>query len=149
LQADNAALGAAQHRASHIQRGARGGPTRDDEGIRQRNAALEVDDLALGAAREVRRDDQEVLLQLAVLGCIGRQLGTHGEELALDAQDDRVPAAVLDQGAGRTERRDRLIDRAIRLRARIRLGDAPAVEEPGLSPIAGLGDDALSRDGDS
>jgi len=149
LQADDAALRPAQHRARHVQRSGRRGPTRDDKGIRQWKATLEVDDLALDPAGEVRRDDHEVLLQLVVLGRIGRQLGAHGEELALDAQDHRMAAAVRDQGTGRTQRRDCLIDGAVRLRAWIRLFDAPAVEEPGLSPIASLGDDALSRDGDS
>lgn len=90
-----------------------------------------------------------MLLQLVVLGGIGRQLGPDREELALDPQDDRMPAAVLDEGARRAQRRDRLIDGAVGLGARIRLGDAPTVEEAGLSPIPGLGDDALARDGDA
>src|SRR2546430_2212752 len=145
LKADDAALRAAQHRARNVQRGGRGGPTRDDEGIRQRKAALEVDDLALDPAAEVRRDDHEMLFQLVVLGRIGRQLGAHGEELALDAQDDGVAAAIRDQGSGRPQRRDCLIDGAVRLPAGIRLFDAPAIEEPRLSPIARLGADALSR----
>ncbi len=89
-----------------------------------------------------------MLLQLVVLGSIGRQLSADREELALDPQDDRMPGAVLDQGAGRTQRGDRLIDRAVRLGARIRLGDPAAVEEAGLSLIPGLRDNALSRDGD-
>ncbi len=41
-----------------------------------------------------------MLLQLVVVGSIGRQLGADREELALDPQDDRMPGAVLDQGAG-------------------------------------------------
>jgi len=90
-----------------------------------------------------------MLLQLGVLGSIGRELGADREQLALDTQDDRMPAAVLDQGSGRAQRRDRLIDSAVRLGARIRLGDPTAVEKPGLSPIPGPGDDALARDGDA
>ena len=90
-----------------------------------------------------------MLLQLVVLGRIGRQLGADREELALDPQDDRMPAAVLDQGARSAQRRDRLIDGTVSLGARIRLGDAPTVEEAGLSPIPGLGDDALARDSDA
>jgi hypothetical protein len=121
LETDDPTLGAAQHGARHIQRCGRRRATRDDERIRQRNAALEVDDLALNAAREIRRDNHEVLLQLAVLGRIGRQLGADREELALDPQDDRMPGAVLDQCSGRAERRDRLIDGAVGLGARIRL----------------------------
>jgi len=88
-----------------------------------------------------------MLLQLVVLGSIGRQLGANREELALDTQDDRVPCAVLDQRTCRAQRRDRLIDGAVGLGARIRLGDAPTIEEASLSPISGLGDDALARDG--
>src|SRR5438874_5712243 len=148
LQADDAALRAAQHRARNVQRGGRWGATRDDEGIRQGKAALEVDDLALDPAAEVGRDDHELLLQLVVLGRIGCQLGAHGEELALDAQDDGMAAAVRDEGPGRPQRGDRLVDSAVGLRTRTRLFAAPAVEEPGLALIAGLGDDALSRDGD-
>jgi hypothetical protein len=121
LQTDDAALRPAQHGASHIQGRRRRRPTRDDEGIRQRDAALEVDDLALDAAGEIRGDNHEMLFQLVVLGSIGRKLGADREELALDPQDDRMPGTVLNQGAGRTERRDRLIDGAIRLGARIRL----------------------------
>jgi len=90
-----------------------------------------------------------MLLQLVVFGSVGRQLGTNREELALDTQDDGMPSAVLDQGARRAQRRDRLIDGAVGLGARIRLGDAPTVEEAGLSPIPGLGDDALARDSDA
>src|SRR5437879_1999798 len=149
LEADDAALRASQHRARDIQGGRRLGATWNHEGIRQRNAALEVDDLELDPTGEVGRDDHEVLLQLAVLGRVSRQLGADREQLALNAQDDRVPAAVLNQGARRPQCRDGLIDSAVRLRARIRLFHAPAVEKPGLSPIAGLGDDALSCDGDS
>jgi hypothetical protein len=148
LEADDAALRPAQHRPSDVEGRTRRGPSRDDERIRQWHAALEVDDLALDAAREIRRDDHEMLLQLVVVGGIGRQLGADREELALDPQDDRVPAAVLDQGAGGAQGRDRLIDRAVRLRTRIRLRDAPTVEQAGLSPIPGLRDDALSCDGD-
>src|SRR5438132_1862815 len=149
LQANDAALRAAQHRARDVQRGGCGGPARDDESIRQWKAPLEVDDLTLHPAGEVRRDDHEVLLQLAVLGPVGRQLGAHGEELALDAQDDGMAAAVSDQGPGGPQRRDRLVDSAVGLRTRIRLFDAPAVEEPGLALIAGLGDDVLSRVADA
>ncbi len=68
-----------------------------------------------------------MLLQLVVVGSIGRQLGA---------------------GAGHAERRDRLIDGAVRLRPRIGFRDAAAVEEAGLSPIPRLRDNALSRDGD-
>jgi hypothetical protein len=149
LQADDATFGAAQHRASHVEGGGGHRPARDDERIGQWNAALQVDDLALDAAGEIRGDDHEMLLQLAVLGSIGRQLGADREELALDPQDDRMPTAVLDKGAGCAQRRDRLIDGAVGLGARIRLGDAAAVEEAGLSLIPSLGDDALTRDGDS
>src|SRR5205823_4410125 len=97
----SAGSGALQDRARNVQRGGRWGPTRDDEGVRQWKAALEVDDLALDPAGEVRRDDHEMLLQLVVLGRIGRQLGAHSEQLALDAQDRSVAAAVRDQGPGR------------------------------------------------
>jgi hypothetical protein len=89
-----------------------------------------------------------MLLQLVVLGGIGRQLGADREELALDPQDDRVPAAVFDQGAGGAQGRDRLVDGAVCLGARIGLGYAATVEQAGLSPIPGLRDDALSCDGD-
>jgi hypothetical protein len=147
LQADDAALRPAQHCAGDVQRGGRRRPTWNHERIRQWNAALEVRDLGLDAAGEVRRDHHEVLLQLVVLGGVGRQLGANREELALDPQDDHVPAAVLDQGAGGAQRRDRLIDGAVRLGARIGFRDAAAIEEAGLSPIPSLGDDALSRDG--
>ncbi len=119
LETNDAALRPAQDGASHIQGRGRRCATRDDERIRQWNAALELGDLALDAAGEIRRDDHEVLLQLLVLGRIGCQLGTDREELALDPQDDRMPAAVLDQCSGRAERRDRLIDGAIGLGARI------------------------------
>src|SRR3989442_11859639 len=84
LQADDATLRPAQHGASHIQGGGRRRPTRDDERIREWDAALEIDDLALDAAGEIPRDNHEMLLQLAVLGSIGRQLSADGEELALD-----------------------------------------------------------------
>src|SRR5256714_9487980 len=104
LQADDAALRAAQHRARHVQRGGCGGPARDDESIRQWNTTLEVDDLTLHPAGEVRRDDHEMLLQLVVLGRVGRQLGAHGEELALDAQDRGMAAAVRDQSPGPPQR---------------------------------------------
>jgi hypothetical protein len=60
-----------------------------------------------------------MLLQLVVLGSVGRELGANREELALNTQDDGMPSAVLDQGARRTQRRDRLIDGAIGLGARI------------------------------
>ena len=90
-----------------------------------------------------------MLLQLVVLGSIGRQLGADRKELALDAQDDRMPAAVLDEGARRAQRRDCLIDGAVGLGARIGLGDPTPVEEARLSPIPGLGDDALARDRDT
>lgn len=147
LQADDASFRPAQHRAGHVQGGGGRRPTGDHERIGQWNPTLEVRDLALDAAREVWRHHHEVLLQLVVLGGIGRQFGADGEQLALDPEDDRVPAPVPDQGAGDAERRDRLIDRAVRLGAWIGLGDASAIEESGLSPISGLGDDALSRDG--
>jgi hypothetical protein len=101
LEADDATFGAAQHRASHVEGGGGRRPARDDERIGQWNAALKVDDLALDAAGEIRRDDHEMLLQLVVLGSIGRQLGADREELALDSQDDRMPAAVLDEGTRR------------------------------------------------
>lgn len=149
LQANDTTLGAAHHGTSYVQGGGRRRPTRDDERIRQWNAALQVDDLELDAAGEIRGDDHEMLLQLVVLSSIGRQLGADRKKLALDAQDDRMPAAVLDEGAGRAQRRDCLIDGAIGLGARIGLGDPTAVEEAGLSPIPGLGDDALARDGDA
>src|SRR5256714_8007343 len=113
LQANDAALRAAQHRARDIQRGGCGGPARDDESIRQWKATLEVDDLTLHPAGEVRRDDHEMLLQLVVLGPAGRQLGAHGEELALDAQDDGVAAAVRDQSPGPPQRGGRLVDSAV------------------------------------
>jgi hypothetical protein len=119
LQTDDAALRPAQHGASHIQGRGRRGPSRDDKRIRQWNAPLEVDDLAFDPAGEIRRDDHEMLLQLVVFGSVGRQLGADGEELALDPQDDRMPGTVLDQGAGHTERRDRLVDGAVGLGARI------------------------------
>lgn len=119
LQAHDATLGPAQNGASHIQSRGRRCATRDDERIRQRNATLEVDDLTLDSAREIRRDDHEVLLQLVVLGRVGRQLGSDREELALDPQDDGMPGTVLDQGAGGAQRRDRLIDGAVGLGARI------------------------------
>jgi hypothetical protein len=90
-----------------------------------------------------------MLLQLVVLGGVGRELGANREELALNTQDDGMPSAVLDQGARRAQRRDGLIDGAVGLGARIRLGDPTAVEEAGLSPIPSLGDDALARDGDA
>jgi hypothetical protein len=121
LETDDAALRPAQDGASHIEGRGRRCATWDDERIRQWNAALELDDLALEAAGEIRRDDHEVLLQLVVLGRIGCQLGANREELALDPQDDRMPGTVLDEGAGHTERRDRLIDGAVGLGARISL----------------------------
>jgi hypothetical protein len=149
LQADDAALGTTQHRASHVEGGGGGRAARDDERIGQLHAALQVDDLALDAAGEIRGDDHEMLFQLVVLGSIGRKLGADRKELALDSKDDRMPAAVLDKGAGRAQGGDRLIDGTVGLGARIRLGDAATVEEAGLSPIPGLGDDALARDGDA
>ncbi len=119
LETDDAALRPAQDGAGHIEGRGRRCATRDDERIRQWNAALELGDLALDTAGEIGRDDHEVLLQLVVLGSIGRQLGADREELALDPEDDRMPAAVLDQCSGRAERRDRLIDGAVGLGARI------------------------------
>jgi hypothetical protein len=56
-----------------------------------------------------------VLLQFVVLGGIRCQLSADREEFALDAQDGRMPAAVLDQGASGAQRRDRLIDGAVGL----------------------------------
>jgi hypothetical protein len=99
LQTDNPALRPAQHGARNIQGGGRRRPTRDDERIRQWDAALEVDDLVLDAAGEIRRDNHEMLLQVAVLDRIGRQLRADREELALHPQDDGVPFAVFDQRA--------------------------------------------------
>jgi hypothetical protein len=90
-----------------------------------------------------------MLLQLVVLSSIGRELSADREELALDTQDDGMAAAVLDQGTRRAQRRNGLIDGAVGLGARIRLGDPTAVEEAGLSAIPGFGDDALARDGDA
>jgi hypothetical protein len=89
-----------------------------------------------------------VLQQLVVLSGIGRQLGTDGEELALNAKDDGVPAAILDDGAGRPERRDGFIDGAVRLGVRIGFCDAASIQKAGLSPIPGFRDDALARDVD-
>ena len=147
LQPDDASFRTAQHRTGHVQ--GRGGrrPTGDHERIGQWNPTLEVRDLALDATGELGRYDHEVLLQLVVLGGIGRELGADREQLALDPEDDRVPAPVPDQGARHAERRDCLVDGPVRLGARVRLGDAAAVEQAGLSRISGLRDDALSRDG--
>lgn len=104
LQADDAALGAAQHGARHVQGSGCGCPTGDDERIRQWNTALQVDDLALDAAGEIRRDHHEMLLQLVVLGRVGCEFGAHREEFALDPQDDGMPSAVLDEGTRRAQR---------------------------------------------
>jgi len=46
----------------NVQGGGRWRPTRDHERIRQWNAPLEVDDLGLDAAGEIRRDHHEMLL---------------------------------------------------------------------------------------
>ena len=149
LQANDAALGPTQHRTRHVESRSRRCATRDHERIRQRYPALELVDLGLQPAGGVWRHHHEMLLELVILRHVGGQLGANGKQLALDPQDDRMPAAVLDQRPGRAQRRDRLIDSTVGLGARIRLGDPTAVEKPGLSPIPGPGDDALARDGDA
>jgi hypothetical protein len=79
LQANDAALRPPQHGARHVEGRGRRRPTRDDERIRQRKAAFQVDDLTLGAAGKVGRHHREVLFQLGILGGVCRQLGTDGE----------------------------------------------------------------------
>src|SRR5438309_1535794 len=145
LQPDDAAFSAPRHGPRHVERGAGRGTARDDEGIGQRDPALELGDLRLDPFGEIRGHDHEVLLQLVVLGRVGRQLGADREELALDPQDDRVPLAIRDQGASGTQRGDCLIDRPICFGARIGFRYPASVEKSGLPSIAGLGDDALAR----
>jgi hypothetical protein len=89
-----------------------------------------------------------MLLQFRVLDGVSSELGADGEELALDSQDGGVPLAIADQRSGDAERRDRLIDRAIRLRTGVGFRDATAVEQARFACITGLGNDALARDGD-
>ena len=121
LQPNDAALRSPGHRPGHVQRGGRRGSARDDEGVGQRDPLLELHDLVLDPPGEVSCHHHEVLLQLVVLGGVGRQLGADGEQLALDPQDDGVAAAILDQRPRGTQRRDRFVDRAVSLGPRISL----------------------------
>jgi len=97
LQANDPALGTPQHGARHVEGRGRQCASGDDERIRQGDPALQVVDLGLQPAGDVRRHHHEMLLQLVVLGGVGGQLGADREELALHPQDDGVPAAVFDQ----------------------------------------------------
>jgi hypothetical protein len=119
LQANDASLGATQHGARDVEGRGRRGATRDDEGIRERDPALEVVDLGLQPARDIRRHHHEMLLQLVVLGRVRGQLGADREELALHPQDEGVPAAVFDQRPRHSQGGDRFVDRAIGLGARV------------------------------
>jgi hypothetical protein len=119
LQANDASLGATQHGARDIEGRGRRGATRDDERIRQRDPALEVVDLGLQPARDIRRHHHEMLLQLVVLGRVRGQLGADREELTLHPKDDGMPTAVFDERPRHPQGGDRFVDRAVGLGARV------------------------------
>jgi len=128
LKTYDTTFGAADHRTRNVESGCRVGPAGNHERLGQGHPFFQVGDLALQPSREIRRHDHEVFDQRLVLSGIGRQLGAHGEELALHSQDDGMPTGIRDQGAGRAQDGDGFIHSPVRFRARIGLGDSAAVQ---------------------
>ncbi len=76
----------------------------------------------------------------------GGEIGAEIEQFVLDAAEHGPRRLVPDRRQSGADRRIRLIDVADRGHARIGLGDARAVDKPGVAGVAGAGVDLVEPD---
>ena len=94
-------------------------------------------------------DARHAVLQPIRMIRVRRQLCADDEELALEAEDQsgKIRQAVVGELDTRNpESRDRFVDGAVGLRARVGLGNAAAVQQPGRAVVALAGGDRALRD---
>ena len=135
LQPDDAALGSATDGARDVQGGAGGRAARENEAAQRRQLGLEPIDQLLEPL-DVGID--QLRFRHAIRNLIGRvrELRAEGKEIALKANELGGEPGVQIGRAGQAEPRVRFIDLAVRVDARIVLGDTRAVEERRLASIA-------------
>ena len=88
-----------------------------------------------GHERHTRRE-------LAALLGIGRQVGPHDEQLPLHGEQVGRHHLVIGERPGQTQDRHGFVGGAVGLGDQVILRDAPSVQEPGGTVVAGLGVDA-------
>src|ERR1051325_7944332 len=131
-------LGPPAHRARVVERGGERGAAGKDEAGERREVRLEPVDLALDPGHVVVRDAREPGEEREV----GRgELGAHLEEGGLKPRDELAEPPLGIERVRDTQCRIELVDAAVRLDARVVLGDAGPAEEPGRPVVPGAGVD--------
>ena len=86
-----------------------------------------------------------MLLEVVPFAASGGQLGAHGEQLALQPEQTLGTLRVGGQRPGQAQRGHGFVEAAVRLGVEIVLGNAAAVEQPGLTRVAAAGDDRVGH----